>query len=199
MTNDASNGICTKLQGVFREKFTWKNFRYYCCQSRKDAHLFWLSYVSLLIILLIIFLIAFLRRPSITINYLHWYNDSCSIDSTTNSPIIECDRSLNLFCSSINQRCTCLNNMFWNGSFCTCQQGTFYQDSICHERLVFGQNCNPKLDLCMEYLTCSNSTNTCDCPSTSYYNQTTCNPKLSFNSTESCTLSSQCINGLDCR
>lgn len=195
MTDNANNGICS----YFREKLTWSNIRYYCCQSRKDAHLFWLSYICLWIILMIIFFIAFLLRPSSTIEYLRWYNDSCSVDTPTRSNVIECDRSLNLFCSSTSNRCSCLNNMFWNGSFCSCQQGMFLNENFCQERLVFSKVCNPKTDICMEYLTCSNSTNTCDCPSNSYYNQTTCNSKIPFNSTETCTLSSQCVNGLVCR
>ncbi|CAF1412592.1 unnamed protein product [Adineta steineri] len=144
-------------------------------------------------------MVAFLRKPSITINYLKWYNDSCTIDVITTSPIIECDRSLRLYCSKITEKCECLNNMYWNGSFCDCSVGMFYSgNNYCQERYVFGQICNPQIDSCMEYLICSTSTNSCDCSSNSYYNQTTCNPKLPFNATQSCTLSSQCITGLVC-
>ncbi|UJR26105.1 hypothetical protein I4U23_007451 [Adineta vaga] len=143
-------------------------------------------------------MIAFLRKPSITIDYLRWYNDSCSIDVITTSPIIECDRSLRLYCSTSIERCACLHNMFWNGSFCDCTIGTYYIENHCQERLVFGQTCNSQMNSCMEYLICSTNTNTCSCPSNAYYNQTTCNPKLPYNATKPCTLASQCISGLVC-
>ncbi len=144
-------------------------------------------------------MVAFLLKSSVTINYLRWYNDRCTIDVTTISPIIECDHSLRLYCSTTTERCTCLKNMYWNSSFCDCASGMYYTDNLCQERLVFGQICNSQTDSCMEYLTCSISTNTCDCPSNSYYNQTTCNPKLSYNATQACTLTSQCVTGLVCR
>jgi len=203
MTDDVENKNRTILNSKcledFRKKITWKNIQYYCVQSRKDARIFWFTYFFMLIILFIILMIAFLRTSSITIDYLRWYNDSCTIDVTTKSPIIECDRSLRLYCSTTTERCACLENMFWNSSFCDCSSGMYYTDNHCQERLVFGQVCNPQLDSCMEYLTCSMSTNMCDCPSNSYYNQSTCNPKLSFNATQSCTLTSQCMTGLVCR
>ncbi len=144
-------------------------------------------------------MIAFLRKSSITINYLRWYNDSCTIDYSGTSSIIECDRSLRLYCSTITERCTCLDNMYWNGSFCDCSIGMYYTNNHCQERLPFGKSCNSQINSCLEYLTCSISTNTCDCSSNSYYNQSTCNPKLTFNATQPCTLSSQCVTGLICR
>lgn len=183
----------------FRAKITWKNLRYCCCQSRKEARIFVWSYLLMLIILFIVFMVAFLRKPSITIDYLRWFNDSCTADFPTASPVIKCDRSLRLYCSTTTQRCACLENMYWNSSFCDCSTGMYYTDQHCQERLVFGQACKPKLASCMEYLTCSMSTNTCDCPSNSYYNQSTCNPKLSFNASQPCTLASQCVTGLVCR
>ncbi|CAF0778038.1 unnamed protein product [Adineta ricciae] len=177
----------------------WKNIRFYCCYSRKDARIFWYCYAFVLIILFIIFMIAFLRKPSVAINYLRWYNDSCSTDFITTSPIIECDRTLRLYCSTVTNQCACLNNMFWNGSFCDCTIGMYYTDNHCQERLVFGQMCNSQSDSCMEYLTCSKNTHQCDCPFDSYYNQTTCNPKLPYNALQPCTLASQCVSGLVCR
>jgi hypothetical protein len=203
MTDDVENknvSISTsKFSQFFKNKITWKNIRYFCCQSRKDVRIFWSIYIFMLITLFIIFMIAFLQKPSITIKYLGWYNDTCDISSITTSPIIECDRSLRLYCSSVTERCACLNNMYWNSSFCDCSSGMFYTGTLCQERLVFSQSCNPQSNLCMEYLTCSTSTNICDCPSNSYYNQTTCNQKLSFNGTVPCTLASQCVTGLVCR
>jgi hypothetical protein len=203
MTEEAvnqNNPICnSKVVAFFQEKITWKNIRYYCFRSRRDARIFWWIYLFILITLFITFMVAFLLKPSITINYLRWYNDSCSSDVITTSPINECDRSLRLYCSTTTQRCACLNNMYWNSSFCDCATGMYYTDNQCQERLVFGKPCNPQSDLCMEYLICSTSTNTCDCPSNSYYNQTTCNQKLSFNATQPCTLASECITGLVCR
>jgi hypothetical protein len=189
----------SKFTEFCHDKITWKNLRYFCCETRRDARLFWYCYISVLILLFIIFMIAFLLKPSISIAYLRWYNDSCTIDSITTSTIIECDRSLRLYCSTITEKCTCLNNMFWNSSFCDCSPGMFYNGINCQQRLTFGQSCNSQYDTCMEYLTCSTSTNTCDCPSNSYYNQTTCNPKLPFNATQPCVLSSQCVTGLVCR
>jgi hypothetical protein len=189
----------SKVAEFFREKITWKNIRYIYCQTREDARIFWYGYIFILVTLFITFIVAFLLKPSITINYLRWYNDSCTIDSTTASPIIECDRSLRLYCSTITEKCACLQNMYWNNSFCDCSQGMYYNGIYCQQRLTFSQSCNPQMNTCMEYLTCSPSTNTCDCSSNSYYNQTTCNPKLPFNATQPYTLAGQCVTGLVCR
>ncbi|CAF3935733.1 unnamed protein product, partial [Rotaria sp. Silwood1] len=87
-------------------------------------------------------MVAFLQKSSVTINYLRWYNDSCTIDSITTSPIIECDHSLGLYCSTITERCACLDNMYWNSSFCDCSSGMYYNGIGCQERLTFGQSCN---------------------------------------------------------
>ncbi|CAF0796315.1 unnamed protein product [Rotaria sp. Silwood1] len=202
MTDDIENKTIpqsnSKCIQFCQNKIPWKNIQYYCCEPRKDVGIFWFSYFFILIILFIIFMVAFLQKSSVTINYLRWYNDSCTIDSITTSPIIECDHSLGLYCSTITERCACLDNMYWNSSFCDCSSGMHYNGIGCQERLTFGQSCNSQSDFCMEYLTCSTSTNTCDCSSNSYYNQTTCNSRLSFNATQSCTLTSQCINGLTC-
>lgn len=180
-------------------KALWRRIQHCCCHSRKDARLFWFSYAFVLSTLFIIFMVAFLRTPSATVYYLRWHNDSCTTDYTTVSPIIECDRSLRLYCSAVTARCACLNNMFWNGSFCDCAEGMYYSGSYCQERLVFGKTCDPQRDSCMEYLSCLNATNTCECPANAYYNQTTCNPKLPFNASQPCALASQCVTGLVCR
>lgn len=177
----------------------WNNVRYCCCRSRKDTRIFCGIYLLILVILFIIFMIAFLRKSEINIDHVRWYNDSCMSDFRGSSSIIECDRSLRLYCNPILQRCVCRENMFWNSSFCDCGKGMYWMGEHCQERLAFGQRCQSQLDSCLEYLTCSNSTNTCDCPSSSYYNQTGCKHKLSFNTTEPCTLTSQCITGLICR
>lgn len=192
--SDENDNKNLKLIKFCRENLTWKNLRYFCCQTRKDIRIFWFSYLFILILLFIIFMIAFLYKSTIDIYYLKWYNDSCSILSSN-----ECDRSLHLYCSTTTERCTCLDNMFWNGSFCDCSNGMYFMDNSCYDRLPYGKTCNTQIDSCMEYLICSTNTNTCDCPSNSYYNQTTCNLKLAFNATQSCTLSSQCVTGLICR
>ncbi|CAF1472779.1 unnamed protein product [Rotaria magnacalcarata] len=202
MTDDAgtkqNSRLFSKLTQFRQNKITWKNVRYYCCPSRKDSRIFYYSYIFMLITLFIIFMIAFLLKPSVTINYVRWYNDSCTIDSITTSPIMECDRSLRLYCSTTAERCACLVNMHWNCSFCDCAQGMYYNGITCQERLGFGQSCDSQSDICMEYLTCSKSTNSCDCPSSSYYNQTGCNTRIGFNGIQPCTLSSQCVSGLIC-
>lgn len=195
-SNSVSNLKCIEF---CRDKITWRNIYHCCCRSRRDARLFWYIYSFMLIVLFILFMVAFLLKPSINITYVRWYDDVCTIDVTTKYPIIECDRSLRLYCSTASERCACLHNMYWNGSFCDCSTGMYYNGVGCQARLRFGQPCNPNSDLCTNYLECSTTTNTCDCPSTSYYNQTTCNPRLAYNATQPCTLSSQCVSGLDCK
>ncbi|CAF3428787.1 unnamed protein product [Rotaria socialis] len=74
----------------------------------------------------------------------------------------------------------------------------YYNGITCQERLGFGQSCDSQSDICMEYLTCSTSTNSRACPSSLYYNQTDCNTRIGLNDTQPCTLSSQCVSGLIC-
>lgn len=182
-----------------RKGFSWKTLRYICFHTRRDLRLFWISYTGILIVLFIIFMVAFLYKPSIDASYRAWYDETCTIRVRTSSSIIECDRSLRLRCSSTTERCSCFENMFWNGSFCDCPSRTFYTGSHCQERLVFGQTCQIGQDSCMEDLICSNETKTCQCPSNSFYNQTSCQLKFPFNSSQICSYSSQCVTELICR
>ena len=182
-----------------RRTFTWERLRHLCCQTRKDLRIFWAVYIFMLTTLFITFMVAFLLKSSVTIQYQGWYNDPCTIDVRTTSPMIDCDRSLRLYCSTVTERCACLQNMFWNGSFCDCSPKMLYTGTNCQTRGVFGQACQTNVDFCLENLICSTSTSTCDCPSSSYYNQTSCQPKLVFNATQPCSVSSQCVTGLICR
>ena len=179
--------------------FLERNLRSCCCRSRNDTRIFCGIYLLTLIILFIVLMIAFLRQSSARIDYLRWYNDRCTSDWLSTSTIIECDRSLRLYCHPTIERCVCRENMFWNSSFCDCAKGMVWIDEHCQERLTFGQSCQSQSNSCLEYLTCSNSTNTCDCPSNSYYNQSECYLKLTFNAIQPCILSSQCVTSLICR
>lgn len=187
---DCSKSLKTKL--------TLRNLNYLLCETPKDARSFWFVYSIMLVVLMIIFLVAFLLKTSSSITYYGWYNDSCSIDHKSDSTMAECDRSLRLFCSKSTQRCSCLDDMFWNGSFCDCSPTRYYTGTYCQQRRVFSQPCVQNIGHCMENLICANSTNTCVCPSSSYYNQTDCVPKISYASGISCSLSSQCVDGLYC-
>lgn len=189
----------SKCSQCLRTTFKWTRLRHLCCQTRKDFRMFWASYIFLLITLFITFMVAFLLKSSVTIQYQGWHDDACTIDVRTTSPMTDCDHSLRLYCSTVTERCACLENMFWNGSFCDCSPRMFYTGTRCQARGVFGQACQPNANSCMENLICSTSANTCDCPTSLFYNQTGCQPKFVFNSSQSCSVSSQCVTGLTCR
>lgn len=196
MTTEVEKSSCVEFCG---KNCTWKSLWYLCCKTRRELRLFWISYTCVLILLFIIFMVAFLYRSPSNVSYQAWYDERCSIDVRASSSMTECDRSLRLYCSSSTERCACLQNMFWNGSFCDCPSRTFYTGSQCQARAVFGQTCRINGDSCMEDLICSNETKTCQCPSNSFFNQTGCRLRFSYNSSESCSVSSQCVQGLICR
>jgi hypothetical protein len=115
----------------------------------------------------------------------YWYNGSLCVPMLTYSATCSvfndtCDRSLNLTCLTGNI-CTCNTNVtFWNGQYCELYR-------------IVNNPCDPYQNVsgCSMTFTCDNSTTTCQCPTSSYFDGEVCLPYSSY--LEPCYDSSSCL------
>ena len=106
---------------------------------------------------------------------MYTYGDPCA--SVTNN---HCDSSLNLTCSSANI-CTCNTDInFWNGQ-------------ICESYRLVDKPCDPyhTISGCSQTFFCDNITQTCQCPSLTYFDGQVCLAYTSY--LEPCYDASSCL------